>query len=39
MKKGFIVNGIQDRILRFAPPLIIEEKEIDSLIAALDSLL
>jgi acetylornithine aminotransferase len=25
-KKGFIINGLQDKILRFAPPLIIEEK-------------
>ena len=39
MKKGFIINGIQDKILRFAPPLIIEEKDIDRLISALDSLL
>ena len=38
-KKGFIVNGIQDKILRFAPPLIIEEKEIDRLIKGLNSLL
>lgn len=39
MKKGFIINGIQDKILRFAPPLIIEKKEIDRLISALDRLL
>ncbi len=39
MDKGFIINGIQDRILRFAPPLIIEENEIDRLAEALDSLL
>ena len=39
LEKGFIINGIQDKILRFAPPLIIEEKEIDRLITALDSLL
>ncbi|MCK5837225.1 MAG: aminotransferase class III-fold pyridoxal phosphate-dependent enzyme, partial [Desulfobacula sp.] len=39
MKKGFIINGIQDKILRFAPPLIIETKEIDRLVSALDSLL
>ncbi len=38
-KKGFIINGIQDKILRFAPPLIIENKEIDRLISAVDSLL
>jgi acetylornithine/N-succinyldiaminopimelate aminotransferase len=37
-KKGFIINGIQDKILRFAPPLIIEKTEIDRLIAVLDSL-
>ena len=39
MKKGFIINGIQDKVLRFAPPLIIEKQEIDGLITALDSLL
>jgi len=39
MKKGFIINGIQDKVLRFAPPLIIEKNEIDRLISALDSLL
>lgn len=39
MKKGFIINGIQDKILRFAPPLIIGKDDIDRLIAALDSLL
>jgi acetylornithine/N-succinyldiaminopimelate aminotransferase len=38
-EKGFIINGIQDKILRFAPPLIIEKQEIDKLILALDSLL
>ncbi len=37
-KKGFIINGIQDKILRFAPPLIIEKAEIDRLVAVLDSL-
>lgn len=39
MKKGFIINGIQDKVLRFAPPLIIDKNGIDKLIAALDSLL
>ncbi len=38
-KKGFIINGIQDKVLRFAPPLIIEKQEIDNLVAVLDSLL
>ena len=39
MEKGFIINGIQDKILRFAPPLIIENSDIDRLISALDRLL
>ncbi|MFA5906295.1 MAG: aspartate aminotransferase family protein [Desulfobacula sp.] len=38
MEKGFIINGIQDKVLRFAPPLIIEKIDIDRLITALDSL-
>ncbi len=38
-KKGFIINGIQDKVLRFAPPLIITKEEIDTLITELDSLL
>ncbi len=37
-KKGFIINGIQDKVLRFAPPLIIEKIQIDKLVAVLDSL-
>lgn len=37
-KKGFIINGIQDKILRFAPPLIVEKREIDALVAVLDTL-
>ena len=37
-KKGFIINGIQDKVLRFAPPLIVEKNEIDRLVAVLDSL-
>lgn len=39
LEKGFIINGIQDKVLRFVPPLIVEEKEIDCLINALDTLL
>ena len=38
-KKGFIINGIQDKVLRFAPPLIVEKDDIDRLVAVLDSLL
>jgi acetylornithine/N-succinyldiaminopimelate aminotransferase len=39
MEKGFIINGIQDKILRFAPPLIIENNDIDRLISVLDTIL
>nr|WP_321400247.1 aspartate aminotransferase family protein [uncultured Desulfobacter sp.] len=38
-KKGFIINAIQDKILRFAPPLIIGTAEINKLVAVLDNLL
>ncbi len=37
MEKGFLINCIQEAILRFAPPLIIGEKEIDALLACLDA--
>ncbi|MGD2186589.1 MAG: acetylornithine transaminase [Desulfobacterales bacterium] len=36
MQNGFLINCIQDRILRFIPPLIISEEEIDLLIECLD---
>ncbi len=39
MEKGFLINSIQGNILRFIPPLIIKEKEIDALISCLDSIL
>jgi acetylornithine/N-succinyldiaminopimelate aminotransferase len=35
MKQGFLINCIQQNILRFIPPLIISRKEIDSLIPVL----
>ncbi|MGD9055506.1 MAG: acetylornithine transaminase [Desulfobacterales bacterium] len=38
MQEGFLINCIQDRILRFIPPLIITRKEIDPLIACLDNI-
>ncbi len=38
MQAGFLINCIQDRILRFIPPLIITRKEIDQLIACLDKI-
>ena len=38
MQNGFLINCIQDRILRFIPPLIISEKEIDQLVECLDGI-
>ncbi|MBN1226525.1 MAG: aspartate aminotransferase family protein [Deltaproteobacteria bacterium] len=35
-KRGFLINCIQDKILRFVPPLIIRKDEVDSLIECLD---
>ncbi len=39
MEKGFLINCIQDVILRFIPPLIIEKSDIDALITCLDEVL
>ena len=39
IERGFLINCIQDRILRFAPPLVVETSEIDALIDCLDGVL
>jgi len=39
MQQGFLINCIQQNILRFVPPLIIDEAEIDALVDCLDALL
>jgi len=39
MGKGFIINCIQNNVLRFAPPLIVSQEEIDGLIDCLDQIL
>ncbi len=36
MEKGFLINRVQERVLRFVPPLIIGREEIDLLINCLD---
>jgi acetylornithine/N-succinyldiaminopimelate aminotransferase len=36
MGKGFLINCVQERILRFVPPLIVSENEIDRLLNCLD---
>lgn len=38
-ERGFLINCIQETILRFAPPLIIETAEVDALIDCLDDVL
>ncbi|MDY0220215.1 MAG: acetylornithine transaminase [Desulfobacterium sp.] len=39
MKKGFILNAIQGKVIRFAPPLVITREEIDGVVKVLDDLL
>jgi len=39
LERGFLINCIQENILRFAPPLIITKEEIDALIACLDQIM
>ena len=39
LKKGFIINCTAGNVLRFVPPLIIAEKDIDGLLSVLDELL
>lgn len=39
LEKGFLINCIQDFILRFAPPLIITRPEIDELVECLDEVM
>jgi acetylornithine aminotransferase len=36
LDKGFLINCTQDHVLRFVPPLVVQEKEIDALISCLD---
>jgi acetylornithine/N-succinyldiaminopimelate aminotransferase len=36
MDKGFLINCVQERILRFVPPLIVSKNEIDRMLNCLD---
>src|SRR5690606_20299472 len=38
-EKGLLVNGVGEKILRFLPPLIITEAEVDEAVAVLDEAL
>lgn len=39
MHKGYLVNSVQDNVLRLVPPLIVSRAEIDGLISCLDEVL
>ncbi|MFP4445629.1 MAG: acetylornithine transaminase [Desulfosudaceae bacterium] len=39
LDRGYIINCIQESVLRFAPPLIVSPAEIDGLVACLDEVL
>jgi acetylornithine/N-succinyldiaminopimelate aminotransferase len=39
MREGFLINCIQENVLRFLPPFLIRKKEIDALIEALDKIM
>ena len=39
LQRGYLINCVQDKTLRFLPPLIVTRKEIDGLIKALASIL
>ncbi len=36
MKEGFLINCAQEKVLRFIPPLIVQEEEIDQLVEGLE---
>jgi predicted acetylornithine/succinylornithine family transaminase len=38
-ERGFLINCVADKVLRFVPPLIVERKHIDLLIKTLDGIL
>jgi len=38
MERGFLINCIQENVLRFIPPLIIQKEDIDRLIGCLDDI-
>lgn len=39
LKRGFLINCAQEKVLRVVPPLIVEKKEIDLLVETLDAVL
>jgi acetylornithine/N-succinyldiaminopimelate aminotransferase len=39
MEKGFLINCVQDKVIRLVPPLIISRNEVDLLVEAFDEIL
>jgi acetylornithine/succinyldiaminopimelate/putrescine aminotransferase len=38
MERGYLINCTVDHVLRFLPPLIITQQEVDGLLATLDTI-
>jgi acetylornithine/N-succinyldiaminopimelate aminotransferase len=38
IEKGFLINCVQDKVLRFLPPLIVGKAEINALMSTLDQI-
>jgi acetylornithine/succinyldiaminopimelate/putrescine aminotransferase len=39
LRRGFLINVTAGKVLRFLPPLVVEEAQIDALVSTLDELL
>jgi acetylornithine/N-succinyldiaminopimelate aminotransferase len=39
LQEGFVINCVQDNVLRFAPPLIVEPQQIERIVPVLDKVL
>jgi acetylornithine aminotransferase len=39
LARGYLINAVQEKVLRFAPPFIIEEERISGFLSALDDIL
>jgi acetylornithine aminotransferase len=38
LSRGFLINCVQEKVLRFVPPLIVGQEQIDALVACLDDI-
>ena len=39
LAKGYLINAVQEKVLRFAPPFVIQEEQISGFLSALDDIL